>query len=393
MFSNRLNWEATTNRLFEARQKHAARGAPLFDLTESNPTRVGLPYPTVELQEIFARAACAPYEPHPLGLPSAREALAEWLSRDSTTVSPDQIVLTASTSEAYSYLFKLLTNPGDAVVTAVPSYPLLDHLAALEAVRLRHFGLLFHRRWTVEAEEVEQEIDGERARAIVAVHPNNPTGSFLTRSEQDDLARVCGRRDLALISDEVFADYRWSDELDIAPAAAHRDDVLCFSLGGLSKSAGLPHWKLGWICLGGPRAMRQRALAALELIADSYLSVTTAIQRALPELLPFASSIQGLIRDRVRTNLSRLRETVGGTRKLNLLPVEGGWSAVLRMPAVIPDDEFAIELLEDESVLIHPGYFFDFPGEGFLVISLLPSEEGFAEGVKRLTAHVEGRVR
>jgi alanine-synthesizing transaminase len=390
-FSRRLNWETPLNRLFEARRKRADSGREIIDLTESNPTAVDLPYPTSELQRLLGIHAGAPYEPHPLGLLSARTALAEWLSTDSSPVSPDDLVLTASTSEAYSFLFKLISDPGDSVVTAVPTYPLLDHLTALDSLHLTHFRLHFQLRWSVEPHELENVLGGN-ACAVVVVHPNNPTGSFLTRTEQDTIAETCLRHEIPLISDEVFASYRWDRRIDAASSAAGRTDVLTFSLGGLSKAAGLPHWKLGWIRVGGPPAERRRAIHALELIADSYLSVATPVQRALPEILPLGDRIRNAISSRIEMNLTELRRIAGFGRRLQMHEPEGGWTAVLRVPAIGSDEDLVVALLEETGVLIYPGYFFDFPGDGFLVLSLLPRPGEFAEGVQRLTRYVESRL-
>src|ERR1043166_9604573 len=263
MFSRRANWAATTNRLTLARDEHRARGLEILDLTESNPTRASLPYPLDELSDAMARAARAPYAPEPRGLRSAREALGAELHCDA-----DDLVLTASTSEAYSFLFKLLADPGDAIGTPRPSYPLFEHLAALELIELRSFALEFHRRWELHDAPVDA-----RTRAIVVVNPNNPTGSFLTRDEQDRIAS----HGLPIISDEVFFDY----PLESSGTSIVRGDVLTFTLGGLSKSAGLPHYKLGWIRVSGPG--KREAIDALELIADNFLSVATPVQHALPD--------------------------------------------------------------------------------------------------------------
>src|SRR5688572_16221290 len=244
-FSRRLNWEAVTNRLTQTRLRIEKSGETVLDLTETNPTQIGLAYPIGELQEILARAAGGQYQPEPLGLRGARESVAAWLSRDRQTVSSEDIILTASTSEAYSWLFKLLADAGDHVIGTIPSYPLLDHLTALDGVGLQQFPLREEKRWTLDPGEFAKQHDFARARAVVVIHPNNPTGSFLTTTEQDDVAALCRRNEMALISDEVFAEYRWDTHVDAAPPAAERDDVLSFSLGGLSKSAGLPHWKLG----------------------------------------------------------------------------------------------------------------------------------------------------
>lgn len=359
MFSNRARWDAPLNRLTLARQAH--RG-PLFDLTETNPTRAAIDYPLDELQKALARGARASYDPDPRGLRSAREALAEDLSCDA-----DDLLLTSSTSEAYSFLFKLLTDPGDAILTATPSYPLLEHLASMELVELRSFPLEFHRRW-----EIHDVPADARTKAMVVVNPNNPTGSFVSTSEQDSLARL----GVPLISDEVFLDY----PLDGSGTTFVRDDVLTFTLGGLSKSAGLPHFKLGWIRVSGPR--KREALEALELIADNFLSVATPVQVALPELLRIAPRIRSAISARTRTNLEALRARFAAIASAHVLPVEGGWSAVVRVPRVMTDEELALLLLE-RGVVVQPGFFFDFEQEGYVVLSLLTREDVFAEGVER----------
>ena len=364
MFSNRARWDTPLNQLTLARQAH--RG-PLFDLTETNPTRAGIPYPLDELQEALARGARASYDPDPRGLLSAREALAEQLG-----CGADELLLTASTSEAYSFLFKLLTDPGDAVLTATPSYPLLEQLASMELVELRPFPLEFHRRWEIREVPADPTADS-RTRAIVVVNPNNPTGSYVTAAEQDALAA----HGIPIISDEVFLDYA----LEGSGLTFVREDVLTFTLGGLSKSAGLPHFKLGWIRVSGRG--RQEALGALELIADNFLSVATPVQVALPELLRLAPSIRGAISQRTRTNLRHLRDALREVPSARVLPVEGGWSAVIRVPRVMTDDELALALLE-QGVVVQPGYFFDFESEGYVVVSLLTDEATFAEGVRRL---------
>lgn len=364
-FSRRAHWNAPVNRLTLARQ---GRG-DLLDLTISNPTRAGIDYPLDELSEIMARAARAAYDPEPLGLRSAREALARELTCD-----VDDVVITASTSEAYSFLFKLLCDPGDAVLTATPSYPLLEHLAALELIELRPFALEQHQRWELDPANVRAALT-ERTKALVVVSPNNPTGSYVTSAEQDALASFA----LPIVSDEVFRDY--PVDTPAAPSLA-REDLLTFALGGLSKGAGLPHYKLGWIRVGGPAAARRDAVNALELIADNFLSVATPVQVALPELLPLAPRIRAAILSRVRDNLHALRAVLPSAA--SVLPVEGGWSAVLRVPRTISDEDFALDLLERESVIVHPGYFFDFEREGYLVVSLLTPRDVFDEGVRRL---------
>lgn len=372
-WSRRLPWEHPTNRLTRAVEERRARGLPVLDLTETNPTRVGIPYPEEELAEILRRSADPAYEPHPRGSLAAREALAAFLS-----CSPDDLVLTASTSESYSFLFKLFGDPGDEVLTTAPSYPLLDSLAALEGLSLSHVHLSPGRRFALDVERVELSIT-PRTRLVALIHPGNPTGAFLSAAEQAGISDLCASRGLPLISDEVFADYPLADGPRGGPMAAVSGEALSFSLGGLSKSAGLPSWKLGWIRVGGPSGLRRRAVEALEMVADSYLSVGTPVQRALPDILELAPRIRSAILERVRGNLQTLRSLPG------LLEPAGGWSAVLRFGLPQADEEVALEILERTGVLVHPGYFFDFETDDFLVLSLLPEPARFAEGVRALS--------
>ena len=372
MFSRRAQWNTPTNRLAIARAHHPNA----LDLTESNPTRAGIPYPLDEIGEAFARAAHANYDPDPRGLPSAREALAAHLGCDA-----GELLITASTSEAYSFLFKLLTDPGDNVVTATPSYPLLEHLAQLELIEQRTFAMEFHRRWELDASHVP--ID-DRTRAIVVVNPNNPTGSYLSREEQDALSR----HGLPIISDEVFVDYplegreeRGEGREQFASFSALPSPLsdLTFTLGGLSKSCGLPHLKLGWI-----RTKNREALDALELIADNFLSVSTPVQVALPELLILGAQIRDAIRLRVRDSLEVVKRVLAERPHAQLLPVEGGWSAVVRIPQLESDEEFALRALEEHDVIVHPGYFFDFARDGYFVVSLLTPPATLEEGISRI---------
>jgi alanine-synthesizing transaminase len=364
VFSKRAHWSAPVNQLTRARRELD----PVHDLTASNPTRV-IEYPDNELAEALARGARAKYDPDPRGIRSARVALGAHLR-----CHPDDLLLTASTSEAYSFLFKLLTDPGDVVLTATPTYPLLEHLASMELVELRTFAMEFHRRW-----EIHEVPSDARTRAIVVVNPNNPTGSFVTPDEQDALAA----HGIPIISDEVFLDY----PLDSSGTSFVRDDVLTFTLGGLSKSAGLPHFKLGWIRASGPG--KREALDALELIADHFLSVATPVQVALPELLRIAPRIRDAISERTRTNLVTLRRAFDAVPAARVLPVEGGWSAVIRVPSVQSDEELAMKIL-DRGVVVQPGYFFDFPSDGYIVISLLPHELPFETGVQRVADMIAG---
>ncbi|MGA7615813.1 MAG: pyridoxal phosphate-dependent aminotransferase [Thermoanaerobaculia bacterium] len=390
-FSRRTNWAAGTNRITLAIEARRRAGYEILDLTETNPTRVGLEYPDDELASILGRSSRARYAPESLGLSSARESLAANIRAAGFEIDPGRIVLTASTSEAYSFLFRLLCDPGDSVLTGVPSYPLLDHLTALDSVRLLQFQFRWHGRWEPDLLSLAETLE-ERSRALVAVHPNNPTGTYLDPTEQDALAAVAREKKMALVSDEVFFDFPLMDGVSRALPAFLREDVLAFSLGGLSKSAGLPHWKLGWILVGGPEDLRRRALAGLELIADTFLSVSTPVQAALPEVLRVAPSIRDSITARTRANLAALREALGFLPAVEVLPVEGGWMAVVRIPRTCTDEELVIDLLERSGVVVQPGYLFDFARDGFLVLSLLPPLDRFREGVARLAAYLAGRT-
>ncbi len=397
--SRRLAFDPPVTRLAAAVAARRARGVETIDLTVANPTQVGLRYPDAELAEALSRGASAPYRPEPRGLLPAREALAAALSTPADPVSPDDLLLTASTSEAYAFLFKLLADPGDEVLTPVPSYPLLDELAALDGVRLVHFPLEPGRsgpysvpRFAFEPGALARAVT-PASRALVVVHPANPTGAYLSPAEQEAAASLCAARGLALVSDEVFADYPLSDAPRAGPAAARGDgDLLAFSLGGLSKGAGLPSWKLGWIRAGGSPAVRRAALAALERIADSYLSVSTPVQEALPEILRLAPRIRRAIAGRTAGNLGHLAAVLVAHPALELVPPEGGWAAVLRIPRLLPDEEIALALLDEAGVLVHPGYLFDFPDDGYLALSLLPEPGRFAAGVERLVAFLDRRL-
>lgn len=381
------------NRLSVAVAERRRAGRSYLDLTVSNPTRVGLAYPLSDLERILSRAATAAYSPDPFGIRTAREALARHLSSPGDDVPVDDLVLTASTSEAYSFLFALLANPGDRVLVPTPSYPLLEHLAALSSVELGLFPLDYHAqgrgagRWGLDLHALERAADA-RTRAVIVIHPNNPTGSYLRKGELDALSGFCAGRGIALISDEVFYEYPLTDDALRAPSAVSDSRCLAFSLGGLSKSVGLPHWKLGWIRVGGPAAMKSEALEGLELIADTFLSVGTPVQEALPEILDAGRTIRSQIIARTRGNLELLQRTVSPASSIEMLPVEGGWSAVLRVPRLRGDEDFALELLERHDVLVHPGYFFDFHAEGFIVLSLLPPVNSFREGVRRIVEYV-----
>ena len=353
---------------------------PVLDLTESNPTRVGLDYPQTEILAALADASALRYHPAPRGIASARDAVSGYYRRHGDRIPSDSVLLTASTSEAYAYLFKLLTNPGDEILAPRPSYPLFEFLAGLESVKIRQYPLRYDGVWHVDFDALEQAIT-PRTRGIVAVNPNNPTGSFLKQVELDRLDSLAARRGLAVLSDEVFRDYGFGEDAGRVSTLAGDRRALSFCMSGLSKIAGLPQMKLGWIAASGPHSAE--ALDALELIADTYLSVSTPVQVALPRLLALSNGILQQVRERTALNLARLREAVHGSAA-TLLRAEGGWYAVLQVPQTRTEEEWTLKLLEESDVLVQPGFFFDFESEAFLVLSLLPAPATFAEGVNRL---------
>ncbi len=386
MFSSRTRW-GQTNRLTHLLAAKRRAGVPIVDLTETNPTAVGLTQ-AVDLPASLASNEALRYEPSARGLASARGAVAQDYARRGVAVDPDQIVLTASTSEAYAFLFKTLCDPGDSVLVPQPSYPLFEFLARLESVTVIPYPLRYGGGWQVDRGSLREALT-PRCRAIVVVHPNNPTGSFIQRSEADELDSLCAARGLALISDEVFADYVFADGGAELPSLASFESAACFTLGGLSKSCGLPQLKLGWIAVHGPATLRAEALARLETVADTFLSVGTPVQLALPALLARLPELQAPIRERVCANRALLRQALPPDAPLSLLACEGGWSAVLRVPATLSEEQMVLRLLDEQALLVHPGYFFDFASEAFLVLSLLPAPAAFAEGVRRLRVAIE----
>jgi aspartate/methionine/tyrosine aminotransferase len=388
MFSSRVPHRLEPNRLTQALRLARIESRPLIDLTTSNPTTVGLHYPD-DILAALARPAANRYAPDPRGSVPARAAVSGDYARRGISVAGDRIVLTASTSEAYSILFKLLCAPaGDAVLTPAPSYPLFDYLTALDGVEPRQYRLDYHGRWTLEESSVEAAWTSP-VRAVLAVSPNNPTGSLLSESELAWLAARCAEREAALIVDEVFADYRFDDS-PVPASVRPRSPALTFRLGGLSKSAGLPQVKLGWIAVEGPERLVEPALDRLDLISDTYLSVSTPVQAAAPELIARGADVRAQILGRVRGNYEALTTLAAGDPSVAVLRADGGWSAVVRVPATRPEEEVVLDLLEHAGVVVHPGFFFDFAHEAFLVVSLLPEPEVFAEGVRRVLERVHG---
>ena len=388
MFSSRVPSELEPNRLARAIEEMRRAGRPFVDLTESNPTRAGFEYPSDLLARLADRRALA-YAPSPFGARDARSAVALDYARQGVDVDAERIVLTSSTSEAYSHLFKLLTDAGDEVLVPRPSYPLFDHLTRLDLVNARPYALDYHGRWTIDFDSIERALTA-RTRAVLVVSPNNPTGSFVARDELDRLAAICAERGLAIVADEVFADYELdADAARRAGRVAAQRAALSFALGGLSKSVGLPQVKLGWIAVGGPEARAAEALRRLEVICDAYLSVSTPVQAAAPELLARGAGVRAQIAARVRANLRCLQRDAASVPACRVLEAEGGWYAVIQVPSFEPEEDLVVRLLTTVGVLVHPGYFFDFPRESFVIVSLLPTPALFREGIGRILRHFD----
>jgi alanine-synthesizing transaminase len=388
MFSDRTNWKLTPNRLTEALEEVRSSGAHVLDLTVSNPTRVGLHYDEPLILESLASPYAMDYDPQPKGLPGARAAVAAYYQTVHRLhhFDPDRLLLTTSTSEGYSFVFRLLCNPGDELLVPKPSYPLFEFLAGLQDVKLVPYPLIFDHGWQMDFPSLEGVVT-KRSRAVVVVHPNNPTGSYVHPHEQESLNNFCRKHGLALIADEVFLDYAHN----LAPEGsfAANQDVLTFTLSGVSKISALPQMKVAWIATSGPAAEVERAQARLEVISDTYLSMNAPIQWALPALLKQRTSIQQQLLDRVRANLAEFDRQLAAQQTCHRLGVEAGWYAILRVPVMQTDEELVVDLLRRKSVLVHPGHFYDFPRDGFLVLSLIPAEAEFLEGIERLFEAVE----
>jgi aspartate/methionine/tyrosine aminotransferase len=379
-FSARTGWDVGESGFAAAIREARAAGRGLVDLTVSNPTVCGFEYDSAAILGALGGAGALTYDPDPRGMRSAREAVAGYYAEHGAEVDPDAVVLTTSTSEGYGYLFRLLCDAGDEVLVAQPSYPLFDFLADLEDVRLRAYPLFYDYGWWIDFAELEQRI-GPRTRAIVVVHPNNPTGHATGAVERARLEEICARHGLSLIVDEVFLDYPLgATRVESFAVGAH--PVLTFVLSGMSKIAGLPQMKVGWIVGLGPEEVRRQAMGRLEVVADTFLSMSAPVQLALPVWLAGRAGIQGQIRERVRGNLRAAMES-----GVEVLQVEAGWSAILRLPQR-SGGEVAEDLLREAGVVVHPGSFYGIGEAGRVVVSLLGSAGEFRVGMERVRGWV-----
>src|SRR6266851_1459789 len=383
MFAERTNWNLAGNRLSEALARHRAGGKRLYDLTASNPTECGFDYETETILGALRNPAALRYEPNPKGLEVARLAVTEYYSARGAAVSAEDIVLTTSTSEAYSFVFRLLCNPEDELLIPAPSYPLFGFLADIQDVKLVRYPLVYDDGWQIDFHSLKQAIT-PRTRGVIVVHPNNPTGHFIMPEEASRLNEICSARQMAVIADEVFLDFVLGEKQPASFVA--NTGAPTFTMSGLSKISGLPQMKVAWLITSGPEPWKRQALARLEVIADTYLSLNAPVQIATPVLLDQRHNFQEQLMARVRRNLAELDRQLAGQKSCGRLRLEGGWYAVLRVPATRSDEDLAIELLTTQGVYIHPGHFYDFADDGYLIVSLIAPEQEFAEGTRRLLA-------
>ncbi len=388
MFSHRTNWQLSPNALARAAQEARASGKNILDLTVSNPTEAGIFPDADSVLAALANPQAMRYDPNPHGLRTAREAVTRYYAESHGVpgLDPERLVLTTSTSEAYSYVFRLLCNLGDEILVPKPSYPLFEFLADLADVKLIPYSLLYDHGWQIDLDSLTRAAT-PRLRAVILVHPNNPTGSYVSSSEASALNAFCQERELALIVDEVFLDYPHHDYAH--NPSRHRSFVtnhatLTFTLSGISKISALPQMKLAWVATSGPQDLVAEAGARLEIIADTFLSMNTPVQLAAPVLLEQRRRVQPILLDRLVVNLSELDRQLASHLSCTRLLVDGGWYVVMRVPVIETDEALAIRLLREASVSVHPGHFYDFPNEGYLVISLITTPTAFREGVSRL---------
>jgi len=386
MFSDRTRWNLEENRLSRKLTQLRVLGRRVLDLTRSNPTECGFSYDETAIQRAFTRHELLQYQPHPRGMECARAAVSSYYQEQGIRVTPHELLLTSGTSEGYSFLFRLLCNPEDEVLIPAPGYPLFDFLGDLCDVKLVRYPLNYDHGWQIDFSGLAA-VASARTRAMVVVHPNNPTGHYTTEKEQEKLAAFCALHDMALIADEVFLDFSLNNSSTRSFASSH--SALTFTLSGLSKICGLPQMKLAWVVVNGPAQQKAEALARLEVIADAYLSVGTPVQLAAPQLFATRAAFQSQVISRVQSNLRELDLQLSRQSACNRLEYEGGWCAILRVPATQSDEELAMELLEKAGGYVHPGHFYDFARPGHAIVSLIVPEAEFAEGMQRVLSHFE----
>jgi aspartate/methionine/tyrosine aminotransferase len=390
MFSDRTAWNLESNPLSKALADRIASAKPVIDLTQSNPTKCGFHFEAEQILGALSHPASVHYDSIPQGLLPVRSAVVDYYRARNCAVNVNDIFLTTSTSEAYSFLFRTLCNPGDEVLIPQPGYPLFNFLADIQDVATVRYPLIYDYGWQIDFHALQRAIT-PRTRAVIVVSPNNPTGHFCKANEMVRLSQICLEGDLALIADEVFLDFSFG--IDIHPTFASYNKALTFTMSGLSKISGLPQMKVAWLIATGPEVLKQQALARLEMIADTYLSMNTPMQLALPVLLELRHNFQQQCAERTQNNLAQLDKLLSTQKLCTRLNLEGGWYAVIKVPVTGSDEDLALELLNTRGVYVHPGHFYDFPVDGYLVVSLITPELPFAAGIEALVALIDGKFR
>jgi alanine-synthesizing transaminase len=380
VFAERTSWNLVPNALTTALERFRASGRPLIDLTVSNPTACGFTYERDAILKAIANPLSLEYSPDPRGLITARRAVSEYYAALGAKVGADDILLTTSTSEAYSFAFRTICDPCSEVLIPEPGYPLFEFLAEVQDVRLVRYPIFYDHGWHIDFHALERAIN-DKTRAVVVVHPNNPTGHYTSADEHAKLNELCAKHDLAIIADEVFLDFSLAPRIGRAATFATNDEVLTFTMSGVSKISGLPQMKAAWLITSGPEDVKLQALERLEVISDTFLSMNAPIQHALPEFLAHRHGFQRQLIERVRTNLAELDRQLAGQKSCARLDVEAGWYAIVRVPATQGDEETALDILEKHGVCIHPGHFYDFPGDGYFVVSLITPVGDFSAGI------------
>lgn len=380
MFSTRTNWNLTPNKISRLIEERRIKGLSILDLTESNPTRCGFNYPQVEIMNALSNPDNLVYEPDPKGLQKTRAAVAEYYLSYCIDINPENIFLTASTSEAYTFIFRLLMNVGDEILVPKPSYPLMEYLAQINDVDIKYYNLLYDGEWYVDFDSIKRNIS-KNTKAILLIHPNNPTGSYIKKEEYKTLVEICASHNLALIADEVFLDYSFYEDESRVNSLADKKDVLTFTVSGISKIFGLPQMKLAWIVVNGGEEVRREASSRLEVITDSYLSVSTPIQNAAQGWFRFREKLNREIRDRIKINFEFLVDRTRNDSPVKVMNMEGGWNVILQIPQIKSDEEWVEYFLTNHGVVVQPGYFYDFDKDGLIVVSLLTTPDKFQKGI------------
>jgi len=386
-FSRRTDWPLSSNQFSIDLEDLRNSDTLILDLTESNPTNCGFSYLENGIIKSLAEAVNLCYTPTPRGNLCAREAICDYYREKGLKVDPQQIFLTSSTSEAYTYLFRLLVDPGEQVLFPCPSYPLFSFLGDLNDVRIDTYTLAYEKKWNINLNSMRRALCDD-AKAIVLVNPNNPTGSYIRHRELEAINVLCCKQNISLICDEVFADFIF-DQTDDYVSLVGNDQVLTFVLGGISKTLGLPQMKLSWIVINGPQNLVHVSTERLEVIADTYLSVNTPTQNALPQWLDNRKTIQTEITNRIKNNLSFLKKRIAGTNGCEVLVADGGWYAIVKIPDTYNEEQWVLTFLNEDHVAVHPGYFFDFPSGTFIIVSLLPMMDTFEDGIKRIVKRIK----